>query len=127
MKLSIMLPTSYHAYTDIERVRAEGEEGSITFLPKHGDYATGLVPGILEMTHAEGKVEYAGIDRGALIKAGDDVTVVTPRAILEGELGKLRQEVEKEYRELDEREKRFRTVLARLETELARRFFEADR
>ena len=64
------------------------------------------------------------IDQGILIKQGNQVTVATQNAIEGGDLGKLKETVNQQFRLMDEREKNARSVLAKLEINTIRNFIE---
>jgi len=72
-------------------------------------------------TEAEGEI-YLAVDEGVLVKTGPDVLVSVRRAIGGTDLGQLHAAVEKEFLNLDETERNERSVSARLETGLLRRF-----
>ncbi|HEY0792653.1 MAG TPA: hypothetical protein VGD78_16440 [Chthoniobacterales bacterium] len=62
-----------------------------------------------------------------LVKAGAEVTVCTRHAVGGADLGRLRQAVERRFLALDDREKRVRITLAKLESGLIRGFAEFHR
>ena len=82
-----------------------------------------MVPGIFSFTSGEGE-EFLAIDEGILVKCASTVTVSTRKAIRSRDLGMLKRTVREEFRALDEREKKTRTILAKLEADFARSVFE---
>ena len=62
------------------------------------------------------------VDEGVLVKTGPDVLVSVRRAIAGKDLAQLHTAVEKEFLTMDERERNVRSVTAKLETGLLRRF-----
>jgi F-type H+-transporting ATPase subunit epsilon len=62
------------------------------------------------------------VDEGVLVKTGQTVRVSVRRAMSGADLGQLRHAVEQEFLMLDEREQSARSVMAKLETGLLRRF-----
>jgi F-type H+-transporting ATPase subunit epsilon len=83
-----------------------------------------LVPGILTYENeAEGEV-YVAVDEGVLIKTGQDVIISVRDAIFGTDLSQLREAVEKEFLNLDENERRIRSVMAKLESGFVRRLME---
>ena len=122
MKLKILLPFKVFAEkTGVLRIVAETRGGSVGFLPHRRDCAAALAPGILVFeTDREGE-GYIAVDEGVLVKTGADVLVSVRNAIGGTDLGKLREAVEKEFLNLDEQEKRVRSVLAKLESGFIRR------
>lgn len=125
MNLRILLPFKVFAEkTGVVRIVAETRNGSFGILPHRLDCAAALEPGILAFeTEAEGEV-FVAVDAGILVKTGADVLVSVRNAIGGTELGKLRESVEREFLNLDEQEKSLRSVLAKLESGLIRRFAE---
>jgi len=125
MNLRILLP--YEIFADkhnISRIVVEGREGSFGLLPHRLDCVASLVPGILIYENeAEGEV-YVAVDEGVLIKTGQDVIVSVRDAIFGTDLSQLREAVEKEFLNLDENERRIRSVMAKLESGFVRRLVE---
>jgi F-type H+-transporting ATPase subunit epsilon len=121
MRLRVFLPMKILIDKDVSNLVAEAENGSFGILPKHIDFVAALVPGILSFRSADGE-EFAAIDEGVLIKCASDVRISTRRAVLSKDLGMLRQTVDEEFMTLDERERKTRSILAKLEADFARRF-----
>jgi F-type H+-transporting ATPase subunit epsilon len=123
MNLKVLLPFQVYAdKTGVSRIVAETRSGSLGLLPHRLDCAAALKPGILIYeTESDGEV-FMAVDEGVLIKIGSDVLVSVRRAIAGTDLGQLHAAVEKEFLILDEREKNVRSVTAKLETGLLRRF-----
>jgi len=123
MNLKILLPFKIFAEkTEVLRIVAGTREGSFGLLPHRLDCVAALAPGILVFeTAAEGEVCVA-VDEGVLVKTGADVLVSVRNAIGGMDLDKLRQAVEEEFLNLDEKEKSMRTVLAKLESGFIHRF-----
>lgn len=128
MNLRILLPFKIFAEkTGVVRIVAATREGSFGLLPHRLDCVAALAPGILAFeTEAEGEV-FVAVDEGVLVKTGADVLVSVRNAIGGMDLGKLREAVEREFLNLDEQEKSLRSVLAKLESGLIRRFAEFHR
>jgi F-type H+-transporting ATPase subunit epsilon len=125
MKLKIMLPTRVLIDQDVNKVVAEAQNGSFCILPKHIDFVSALVPGIL-LFESNNEEEFLAIDEGILVKWGSDVLVSTRNAVRSKDLGQLKQTVEEEFRILDDREKKSRSVIARLEADFAKRILELE-
>ena len=123
MNLKILLPAEVFLSERVSKVVAEAANGFFCLLPHHVDYTAALVPGVfLYETHEE--ENYLAIDVGTLVKKGDEILVSVRNAVRGPELGKLKLEVVKQFRELDEREKKARSAAAKLEVDLLRRFME---
>lgn len=123
MNLKLLLPFQVFAEkTGVSRIVAETCVGSLGLLPRRLDCVTALVPGILIYeSELEGEV-YVAVDEGVLVKTGPDVFVSVRRAMAGTDLAQLREAVEKEFRALDEHTQRVRTVMAKLESGVLRRF-----
>lgn len=125
MRLQIVVPTRRVLMAEeVRRVVAESTAGSFGLLPRHLDYAVGLVPGILLFEGPGGEERLVAVDRGVLVKCGDDVRVSVRRAVVGDDLESLRKTVRTRFEMLDERERRARTALAELESRFIRRFVE---
>lgn len=124
MRLKVLLPEKVLLNQEAEKVNAEGEDGSFVLLPRHVDFISSLVPGLLSYTPPRGEEIFLATDHGILVKCGNEVLVSTRLAVLGPELGTLEKIVEESFKEVSEKERNTRSALARLEADLARRFFE---
>ena len=124
MQLKVLLPTRVLVDEQVTKVTAEAEDGSFCLLPRHVDFVAALVPGLLSFETPGGSEEFLAADEGMLVKCGPEVLVSTRRAVRGADLGALQRTVEQQFRVLDEREKAARTVAAKLEANLVRRFME---
>ena len=122
MNLKVLLPFRiFVEKTGVSRVVAETHEGSFGLLPHRLDCVAALAAGILIYeTPAEGEA-YLAVDEGVLVKAGPDVLVSVRNAIGGTDLGQLREAVQQEFLDLDERERSVRAVLTKMESDLMRR------
>lgn len=125
MNLKILLPFKVFAEnTGVSRIVARTSEGSFGLLPHRLDCVAALVPGILVFeTEAEGEV-YMAVDEGVLVKSGQGVLVSVRNAIGGTDLSKLHEAIGQEFLNLDDQEKKVRSVLAKLESGFIRRFAE---
>lgn len=121
MRLKVLLPMKVFIDRDVNKVIAEAGNGHFCILPKHIDFVAALVPGILSFEQ-DGEEEFLAIDEGILVKCSSNVRVSTRRAVRSKDLGTLKQTLEEEFKILDEREKKTRSILAKLELDFARRF-----
>jgi F-type H+-transporting ATPase subunit epsilon len=124
MRLKVVLPTKVLIDQEVTKVIAEAEDGSFCLLPKHIDFVAALVPGILSFESTKGEEEFLAVDEGILVKCASVITVSTRKAIRSKDLGMLLRAVKMEFKALDERERKTRTLLAKLEADLARSLFE---
>ena len=116
MNLKILLPYKVFAeLRNVKRIIAETSGGQYGFLPHRLDCVTALLPGILTYESAEG-IKYLAVDKGILVKAGENVMVSVRNAIGGSDLGMLHESVEKEFKELDDNEKNVRSVMAKMES-----------
>ncbi len=125
MNLKVLLPFRIFAEkTGVARIVAETREGSFGLLPHRRDCVAALAPGILIYeTKAQGEV-YVALDEGVLVKTGLDVLVSVRNAIGGTDLGQLKDSVEQEFLNLNEREQSVRSVMAKMESGFIRRLAE---
>jgi F-type H+-transporting ATPase subunit epsilon len=123
MRLLVLLPTKVLIDEEVTKVVAEAEDGSFCILTRHIDFVAAMVPGIFSFTSGK-EEEFLAVDEGILVKCASTVTVSTRKAIRGRDLGMLKRTVREEFRSLDEREKKTRTILAKLEADFARSVFE---
>ena len=127
MKLTVRLPAEILLAEDVTRIKAEADNGWFGLLEKHVDFVTALVPGILTF-QARGKAEeYLAIDHGILVKCGCEVSVSTRNAVRGTNLEELRRDVETQFREREERDKKARAYEAKLEADLVRQLLEVEK
>lgn len=124
MNLKIVTPSKVVVDTRVERATVQGREGSRTYLPRHIDFATAVVPSVMSWRPPDGEEQFAAVDEGVVVKVGDELLVSTTYAVHGPELGRLRETVEQQFEERGEREKTARTALAKLEASIVRRFME---
>jgi F-type H+-transporting ATPase subunit epsilon len=125
MNLKVLLPFRIFAEkAGVSRIVAETRNGSFGLLPRRLDCVAALAPGILICENkAEGEV-YMALDEGVLVKTGSDVFVSVRNAIGGTDLGQLREAVEREFRNLNEREQSVRSVMTKIESGFIRRLAE---
>lgn len=126
MRLKVSLPRRMLIDEDVVKVTAEAPGGSFCLLPRHVDFVTSLTAGLLTYEERDGSTTYVGVDEGVLVKCGQDVHVATRRGVVDRDLEQIDTALGREIRRLDDRERRTRTELARLEVSLLRRFLEAQ-
>lgn len=124
MNLKVLLPTEVLLDEAVAKMVAEAENGSFCLLPKHVDFVTALVPGILSFTTTDGEERFAAHADGILVKSGEDVRVATRDGVYGEDLHTLRQLVEDRFQVLDEHERVARSAIAKLEADFFRRFLE---
>jgi F-type H+-transporting ATPase subunit epsilon len=128
MRLQVLIPEGVFVDREVSAVIAEGADGLFGMLPRHVDFVSALVPGLLlYRTDEEGEYEYLGVDEGILVKRGETVSVSARGAVRGPGIGELRKAVEERFRSLDEHERQARSALAKMEAEFVRRFLEWER
>lgn len=123
MNLKILLPEQVLLQETVDKVVAEGDRGSFGLLPRHLDIVSPLVPGILAYTQGDEEV-FVAVDEGVLVKCGDQVLVSVRDAVVGPDLGSLDATIRTRFDERREQEKALHSALAKLETEVVRRFTE---
>ena len=117
MHLKILLPFEIFAEEKgVSRIVAEGREGSFGLLPHRLDCVAALAPGILIYENEGEKEVYVAVDEGVLVKTGMDVFVSVRNAIGGTDLGQLREAVDREFLNLNDREENVRSVMAKMES-----------
>lgn len=121
MLLRVLLPTEVLVDEPAVKVIAEAENGYFCLEPRHIDFATALVPGVLTFVTPAEQEQYVAVDHGVLVKCGAEVLVSTLNGVPGDELQTLKTLVEERFLELDEHERKARSALARLEAGALRR------
>ncbi len=124
MKLKVVTPSKVVVDTRVRKVTVQGADGSRTYLPRHIDFVTAVIPSVMSWQPADGEEQFAAVDEGIIVKAGDEILVSTTYAVHGPGLGQLRETVEGQFEQRGEREKSARTALAKLEASIVRRFME---
>jgi len=125
MTLKILLPFQVFVEKEgVRRIVAETRSGLFGLLPRRLDCVAVMTPGILLYeTEGDGEV-YTAVDEGVLVKTGPEVVVSVRNAIGGAQLGELREAVRRHFLNRDEQDKKVRSVLAKLESGIIRRFLE---
>jgi len=127
MRLKVWIPTELLFDEEVTKVKAEAENGWFCILPRHIDFVTVLVPGILSFQRPGHAPEYAAVDRGTLVKCGPDVSVSTRNAVRGPDLNTLRDTIADRFRRVQEKERVSRLLEAKLEAELVRQLVQVER
>lgn len=127
MRLTIFLPTEVLVDEPVKKVIAEAENGAFCLEPRHVDFVTSLVPGLLTYVTSDGQEMFVGVDEGILVKCGPSVRVSTREAVAGNDPTALKRTMVARSGNLDEHERSARTVLARLEAGIAKRFFDLQK
>jgi len=122
ISLKVLLPFQvFMEKLDVWRIVAETSEGSFGILPHRLDCVAALAPGILTYGTVAGREVFVAVDEGVLVKTGLDVLVSVRRAQSGTDLAQLRAAVDRDFLTLNEDERRVRSTLAKMESDLVRR------
>lgn len=124
MRIKLILPYETLLDKEVKKITAPGTEGVFQILPKHVDGTWSLTSGILVLTTE--KEEYYAINTGVLVKQGTTVYLSCLQAIPGNSLETLNKTLQENLRVLNEKERKAREVLVRLETDTLKRFMEID-
>ncbi|MDO9084847.1 MAG: F0F1 ATP synthase subunit epsilon [Anaerolineaceae bacterium] len=124
MNLKILLPTEVFLETEASKIVAEAGDGFFGLLPRHVDFVSALVPGIFTYWDRDDREVFMAIDRGLLVKYGQEVLVSTRTAVSGGDLDELERLIEETFFEVDERDSTARSAVARMEADFIRRLVE---
>lgn len=125
MRLKLQTPEKTHVDCEVRKVKAEALDGAFCLLPRHIDIVAPLAPGLLSYDSADGG-ETLAVDTGVLVKEGDLVLVSSMRVVRGEDIDSLDAAVRETFEVLDEREKRARSALARLEASFATRLLQTQ-
>lgn len=124
MKLKVLLPAEVMVEEEVTKITAEGENGFFCLKPRHVDFVSSLVPGLLSYENTAGEEKFMAVGEGVLVKSGTEVLVSATHAAAGPDLGTLKETVERQFSILDDREKSSRTAVAKLEANFVRKFLE---
>lgn len=122
MRLKTLTPAGIVVDEQVSRVRFEALDGSFTFLPKHADFVTVIVPGIasfMPAEHPEREV-FMACDSGILVKDNATVLLSVRRAVISDNLEELSRTIKEEFKKDEESRKTVNAAMARLEVGLTR-------
>ena len=122
MRLKTLMPAGVVVDEEVARVRFEAKDGSRTFLPRHVDFVTAIVPGVVSFNPIkDGVVQkevFMACDEGILVKQGDIVYLSVRRAVVNKSLDFLVRAIGDEFKKAEEERKVSHAALARLEANL---------
>ncbi len=124
MRLKLLLPSHILIDEPVQKIIAEGQDGSFCLEPRHVDFVSALKPGLLQFIAENGQEVFVAMDEGILVKCADEVMVSAYNAVRGDDLATLKDTVEHRFRQLDESERIARSALARLEAGVVRRFIQ---
>jgi F-type H+-transporting ATPase subunit epsilon len=105
MKLKILLPAKILLEQEVTKITAEANNGLFSLCPHHIDFAAALVPGILSFEADSQSETFIAVNEGLMFKCGSEVLVATIQAVRGGDLERLQQTVEQEFKQLNQPQK----------------------
>lgn len=127
MNLKVWAPAELVLNEEVAKVKAEAETGWFCVLPRHVDFVTALMPGILIYQTQAGQDGYLAVDEGVLVKCGSEVSVSVRDAARGESLGALRDTVESHFHGQHDKERAARVFEAKLEAELVRQLLNVEK
>jgi F-type H+-transporting ATPase subunit epsilon len=128
VQLRIIVPSGVFAsIANVERIVVMTQTGSFGLLPHRMDCAAVVPPGLFAYSTSATDEVHLAVDAGMLIKTGADVVLCVRRAIAGADLGRLRQAVQQELKQLSDQESSNLKTLAHLESGLVREFVKLQR
>ena len=129
MRLKIMLPYKTLLDKEIYKITAPGVEGQFQILPNHLDGTWILKAGVLVIGKDNESTEesYFAIGQGVIVKEGNTVSLTCFQAIKGDSLETLADTVREDLQVLNERERKAREVLIKLETDTVKKFMEFNK
>ncbi len=121
----MVTPGSVVVDREVEQVSAESTVGWFTMLPRHLDAVVDLAQGLVVFI-ADGNESYLAVDGGTLVKAGSHVDIATGEAFTGSSTRELQHQLRAAFSDLDERERRARRAVARLEGDVTQRLLDLD-
>lgn len=122
MQVTLRLPARTLFQGTAVKLFTMAENGAFGILPKHIDFVTALIPGILVLTTESGFEQFFGIDEGVLVKRGHHVDIAIRRGVQDDNLDSLHDTIKATFLKVDEDEREARSALSRLEADIVRRF-----
>ncbi|MEX2435987.1 MAG: hypothetical protein WD735_04825, partial [Balneolaceae bacterium] len=112
--------------TTVDKVIAEGLNGSFCIKPLHIDFVSSLKTGIL-LYQTDENEHYIAVDEGILVKCGDMVMVSVLNGIEGSDLSKLEQAIRNQAHRTEAINKATGIAMKGMEAELLLHFMEMDR
>lgn len=125
MRFVVTTPIRREIDDEAERIRGESTLGAFTILPRHIDFVAALTIGLLSYTPASDGEIMLAVDGGTVVKRGEEVRVSTTR-LVRGELGELREAIDRSFIEQRQHESGARNAMERIEADFIRRYVEFE-
>jgi F-type H+-transporting ATPase subunit epsilon len=127
MRLNVILPASVMPAIEVVDIHVKTTEGWWTFLPRHADMVTVIVPHVMTCKRTDGGTVLFALDDGLLVKNGPVVTVAVRHASSGKDSAELETTVKDDFVRADEQEQKMRLIISRLQADFSRFFTGLDR
>jgi F-type H+-transporting ATPase subunit epsilon len=127
MILTVRTPTEIFLQEEVTKIKAQALNGWFGMLPKHIDFVTALVPGVLAFAPVGKPEQYLAMEQGILVKCGPAVSVSTRAAVRGTDLEQLKRAVREQFKAEEERQKESFAFELKLEADLVRGLLELER
>lgn len=126
MRLTLMLPYKTLLDRSVDKVSFPTVDGGFQILPKHIDGSWQLKAGVLVVSSNIEKDSnlYFAISEGFLVKEGSRLYITCFQAIEGESLETLAETVKKSLAMVDEKERKVKQALTRLESDTVKRFID---
>ncbi|MCP4393707.1 MAG: hypothetical protein GY804_05500 [Alphaproteobacteria bacterium] len=124
MRIKVQLPDQIIYEDEAELIKYEAEDGTFTMLPRHIDFASSLVPGVVRVTQKDGNEVFLATSRAVLVKQGDLVTISTSLAVVSDSLEDVQDTLNAELEKSSEEIQNARDSLARMEVAIVKKYME---
>jgi F-type H+-transporting ATPase subunit epsilon len=122
----IITPSQVEKIEKISFFRGEDASGSFGLLPRHTEFLTILEPAIA-IAVIDGNEEYFAFNGGILTFKKNALTITTKEFVRSGDVGELRERIERAFRQQREQESHFHMNMANLEKAFFKRLIELER
>lgn len=126
LQLNVMEPERILVQKTVDKVIAEGVNGSFCLKPRHIDFVSVLKAGIL-LYKTDAEEHYLAVDEGILVKCGELVMVSVLNGIEGSDLSKLEQAVREQFHKTEAMSKATEIAMKGMEADLLLHFLELDR
>jgi F-type H+-transporting ATPase subunit epsilon len=127
MQLKVQIPGEIFIDEPVQKIIAEAQNGYFCLEPRHIDFVTALVPGLITYLTENGSERLLASDEGILVKCGNEVLISTFSAVLGQKLETLQEMVANYLENKTEEESLARAATARLEAGIVRRFIDMEK
>lgn len=127
MQLKVQIPGEILIDEPVQKLVAEAHDGFFCLEPRHIDFVSALVPGLISYFAEDGSEQLLASDEGILVKCGREVLISAFSAVRGRDLSTLREVVTKHFEIQNEEERLARSAVARLETGIVRRFIDMEK